>query len=216
MIAGTRWPVNPRRRVSVAAQKSNSPFVGFKGYTKPGYTQVPDEFLDLQVPYLAPAEVVLMVVFFRLTLGWKKETDSVSIKQLVKRTGLSEATICRWLPKLEAKGLIEVARTQTSAGDPAPNQYTVRWLSQREGASVQREGAAPSRGRTGPSNVKAHKRERAKRHLDDGQQPRRLSGQHDHEDGQRLAALLGSVEIPAGSKSPELGPASPESEAEEL
>ena len=86
-----------------------------------------------------------MLFLFRKTYGYRKSADRVSFAQLERGTrssegtiidrgtGLSKATIWRALKGLERKGLIEVYRQTTAAGDADVNYYRIREAEPREG-----------------------------------------------------------------------------------
>jgi len=113
-------------------------FSQFRGYRGPRFTPIPDEFLDHQLADLTSAEAKVMLFLFRKTYGYRKSGDRVSFAQLQhgtvsgngqiidRGTGLSKATIWRALKGLQRKGLIEVHRQKTRAGDPEVNYYRIR------------------------------------------------------------------------------------------
>jgi len=113
-------------------------FEAFRGYRGPRFTPIPDEFLDHQLAHITSAEAKVMLFLFRKTYGYRKSGDRVSLAQLEhgtvssdgtiidRGTGLSRATIWRALKGLQAKGLIEVHRQTTPAGDSDVNYYRIR------------------------------------------------------------------------------------------
>jgi biotin operon repressor len=113
-------------------------FGAFRGYRGPRFTPIPDEFLDHQLADLSSAEAKVMLFLFRKTYGYRKSADRVSFAQLEhgtrssdgtvidRGTGLSRATIWRALKGLQEKGLIEVERQTTAAGDADINYYHIR------------------------------------------------------------------------------------------
>lgn len=113
-------------------------FAAFRGYRGPRFTPIPDEFLDHQLADLSSAEAKVLVFLFRKTYGYRKSGDRVSFAQLQygtvasdgtiidRGTGLSRATIWRALKGLQDKGLIEVYRQTTRAGDADVNYYRIR------------------------------------------------------------------------------------------
>ena len=113
-------------------------FEAFRGYRGPRFTPIPDEFLDHQLADITSAEAKVMLFLFRKTYGYRKSGDRVSFAQLEhgtrssdgtiidRGTGLSRATIWRALKGLQDKGLIEVQRQTTSAGDADINYYHIR------------------------------------------------------------------------------------------
>ncbi len=136
-------------------------FASFRGYRGPRFTPIPDEFLDHQLANVTSAEAKVMLFLFRKTYGYRKSADRVSFAQLERGTmssegnvidrgtGLSKATIWRALKGLERKGLIEVHRQLTPAGDADVNYYRIRELQGRESADDS-GGRPPSSGGVGP------------------------------------------------------------------
>jgi hypothetical protein len=126
-------------------------FAEFRGYRGPRFTPLPDEFLDHQLADLTSAETKVMLFLFRKTYGYRKSGDHVSFAQLQfgtvsadgtiidRGTGLSKATVWRALKGLQSKGLIEVYRQITRAGDPDVNYYRIREYSD---ADQSRPGSA--------------------------------------------------------------------------
>ena len=55
----------------------------FKGYSKPNYTPVPDELFDEQLPDLSGAELKVLLYIIRRTFGFKKESDNISLNQML-------------------------------------------------------------------------------------------------------------------------------------
>src|SRR5919199_5862205 len=97
----------------------------FKGYSKPNYTPVPDELFDEQLPDLSGAELKVLLYIIRRTFGFKKESDNISLSQLLKGittkegtlldrgTGLSKKTLLETLNALEEKNIIITERRRS-------------------------------------------------------------------------------------------------------
>lgn len=58
----------------------------------PNYTQIPNEILD-RMHEMTPAEVVVLMAICRLTFGWHKAEDVISLSQLQRMTGLSRSAV---------------------------------------------------------------------------------------------------------------------------
>jgi len=71
-----------------------------------GYTAVPNWLIDC-ASTLSPAAFAVAVVICRLTVGWQKESDAISIGRLQTLTGLSKPTIIVALRALRAAGILE-------------------------------------------------------------------------------------------------------------
>jgi len=122
---------NSRSQEPKSAQSRGAPqtdpFEGFGGYESPHWTPLPDAFYDEHLRYLSGSEVKILVTIFRLTVGWKKAEEKISAPRLADRTGLAESTVRETTKKLEAKGLIDIQRRTTAAGDADAHTYSVRW-----------------------------------------------------------------------------------------
>jgi hypothetical protein len=82
---------------------NNSP-AKFKGFFVPNSTQVPDTLFDELMPDLSGAELKCLLYIIRRTFGFKKQTDTISINQMLggitklngeeldRGTGLSKPT----------------------------------------------------------------------------------------------------------------------------
>src|SRR5436190_13099975 len=62
--------------------KQNQP-PAFAGFQSPNYTIVPDEVFDELLGVLSGAELKVLLYIIRRTLGFKKERDSISLRQMV-------------------------------------------------------------------------------------------------------------------------------------
>src|SRR2546421_4672039 len=94
----------------------------FKGYSKPNYTPVPDELFDQQLPDLSGAELKVLLYIIRRTFGFKKQSDNISLNQLLngiqtkegevldRGTGLSKKTLLETIKSLVGKNLIITKR----------------------------------------------------------------------------------------------------------
>ena len=74
------------------------------------FTIVPNCFIDDYIPRLSFTAQSVMLVFYRLTLGWHRAEIFISQKELRQRTGIaSYATLNAALKELFAAGLITVS-----------------------------------------------------------------------------------------------------------
>jgi hypothetical protein len=90
----------------------------FGGFESPHYTQVPDDFFDLLLSELTPAEFKVCAYIIRRTFGWKKDADAISLSQMVNGirrrdgthvdggTGLTKPTVIAAIKGLLEKGVI--------------------------------------------------------------------------------------------------------------
>jgi hypothetical protein len=107
----------------------------FAGFYKPYTTPVPDNFFDDVLPDLSGAEVKVLLYIFRRTFGWKKDSDNISLSQLVsgitrrdgtvldRGTGLSKPSVSRTLQQLVAKGMLRKVRRQSAENGDEPTTY---------------------------------------------------------------------------------------------
>jgi DNA-binding transcriptional ArsR family regulator len=111
----------------------------FEGFTSPSYTQVPDELFDALMPTLTDAELRVLLYIIRRTFGFKRDTDAISLSQMVfgittrdarvldSGTGLSKATVARGLKGLRDKGIILAERQRTQERGDQPTTYRLRF-----------------------------------------------------------------------------------------
>jgi replication protein O len=107
----------------------------FKGYSKPNYTPVPDELFDEQLPDLSGAELKVLLYIIRRTFGFKKESDNISLNQLLhgittkedvvldRGTGLSKKTLLDTIRNLIEKNLIISKRRRSKEKGDEPTTY---------------------------------------------------------------------------------------------
>jgi hypothetical protein len=127
----------------------------FSGFLSPNYTQIPDQFFDELMPILSGNETKVLLYIFRRTFGFKKETDNISLSQMVSGitgrdgtqldsgTGLSKASVARALKDLEDKNVIvRVRRSDPQKGD-LPTTYQLNMVNQK---------TFPARGEWGSNN----------------------------------------------------------------
>ncbi len=63
-------------------RQSNKPF-RFDGFSTPQYTQVPDQLFDELLSLLTGAELKVLLYICRRTFGFKKESDNISLNQML-------------------------------------------------------------------------------------------------------------------------------------
>lgn len=113
--------------------------IEFDGWDDPNFFPVPQILSDTFLPDLSLAELKILIYLFRRTLGFRKQSDSISISQisdgiktddgrLVDRgTGLSKKPILRALRALEQKGMISRERVSDANQGNKPTKYTLRF-----------------------------------------------------------------------------------------
>jgi hypothetical protein len=107
----------------------------FRGFRKPNYTPVPDELFDELLPFLTGAELKALLYIVRKTFGWKKDSDNISINQMlhgIERSngevldhgvGLTKKTLLSALNSLEHKRIIVTRRRQSRERGWEPTTY---------------------------------------------------------------------------------------------
>lgn len=106
----------------------------FRGYSSPNYTQVHDQLFDEHLPDLSGAELKVLLYIIRRTFGFKKESDNISLNELLhgittraaaqldRGTGLSRSTLIEALKGLVEKGhIIAMQRSSRDRGNEATN-----------------------------------------------------------------------------------------------
>ena len=112
----------------------------FPGFSKPNYTQVPDELFDELLPRLSEAELKVLLYVVRRTFGFKKDADTISLKQMVEGiktkdgrqvdngTGLSRPGVTKGVKGLVQKGVLIAARNRSEEKGDEPTTYQLRFL----------------------------------------------------------------------------------------
>jgi phage replication O-like protein O len=132
------------------------------GVAEPNYTQIPNIILD-NMHHMSDAELRVVLAIARKTKGWHKETDELSISQLMKLTGLSNTAAIRGGNIGAERGIIKktpVDPTNTRKG------FTYRIVvreSYKESFPLVNESHKPNKRKNNPSLVnESHKPYEAK------------------------------------------------------
>ncbi len=138
------------------SSNGTTPVPEFSGYTSPNYTQVPDELFDRQLPDLTGAELKVLLYIMRRTFGWKKDSDNISLKQMVegitkkdgtiqdRGAGLSKSAAAKAVKGLIAKGVIVSQRDRSPEKGNEPTTYAVRFKATgMNGLPAQGDGNTP-------------------------------------------------------------------------
>lgn len=111
----------------------------FEGFDAPQYTAVPDVVFDYFLPRLTCAELKVLLYILRRTLGFKKSSDDISLKQMVngittkdgrvldQGTGLSKPTIIGAVRSLVKKRIVIAKRNQSAEKGDEPTTYTLNF-----------------------------------------------------------------------------------------
>ena len=106
----------------------------FKGFTRPTYTQTPNEVFDVLLDMLNGSELKVLLYIIRRTFGFKKESDNISLNQIVNGikkkdgsiqdygTGISKLSARKAVKRLIDKNVIlKIRRKDKSGKDKSPN-----------------------------------------------------------------------------------------------
>lgn len=74
------------------------------------HTQISNYFIDECMRDVSESATKVFVALSRKTIGWHKETDSVSVSQIMSITGLSNRVVIKAVRELEEKELVVVDR----------------------------------------------------------------------------------------------------------
>ncbi len=111
----------------------------YEGFTSPNGTIVPDDVFDILLPHLSDPELRVLLYIIRRTFGFKKESDTISLKQMVEgiRTrdgrildqgaGVSKASAARGVKGLIEKGIVTAQRNRSAEKGDEPTTYTLRF-----------------------------------------------------------------------------------------
>jgi len=170
----------------------------FSGFVFPTTTPVPDQLFDELLHRLCGAELKVLLYIVRRTFGFKKQSDDISLAQLVsgiktkkgkvldRGTGLGKSSVVRALNSLEQKNIILRVRRQSERKGNEATTYTLNIntpLSQNETRVVPKlvQGLSHQRDTQQTARQQTVKQQQQKINKDGGS----TSG-----DGQSIAAVL--------------------------
>src|SRR5215216_3229012 len=119
-------------------RKNAEPFK-YAGFPSPNGTVVPDDVFDVLMPELSEAELRVLLYVIRRTFGFKKDSDSISLSQMVdgvktrdgrvldRGTGMSRRGVMKGCAGLVEKGIIDVHKRLSEQGDNEINIYRLRF-----------------------------------------------------------------------------------------
>lgn len=112
----------------------------FFGFTKPTFTQVPDEIIDHLMADLSGSELKVLLYIVRRTFGFRKDADAISLNQIIngittkdgrvldRGTGLSVSTVVAALKSLETKRIIAGRRSTSPERGHEPTVYELHFI----------------------------------------------------------------------------------------
>jgi hypothetical protein len=107
----------------------------FRGFRGPNYTQVPDEVFDELLAELSGNQLKVLMYIIRRTFGFKRESDNISINQMLygittkhgkildRGVGLSKPTLLQALRDLTEMRIIIPTRRQSFENGDEPTNY---------------------------------------------------------------------------------------------
>lgn len=106
---------------------------------KKGFTPIPNVVFDDYLPFLSLAELKILLIVIRQTIGWNKDRDWMNIRFLEIKTGLSARSISTAIQDLIDKQLIEIEK---------PNKESANEASLRKGKKMLLFSCGDSLGKT--------------------------------------------------------------------
>ena len=122
----------------MATDKSSNVFQ-FEGFDLPTTTPVPDQVFDELLHRLTDPELRVLLYIIRRTLGFKKQSDDISLKQMVEGittkdgrvldygTGASKPTVTKAIKGLVQKGIVVAVGHKSPERGYEPTTYTLRF-----------------------------------------------------------------------------------------
>ena len=109
----------------------------FLGFYSPRYTQVPDDLFDELLSELSGAELKVLLYVIRRTFGFKKDSDLISLSQMVsgiekkdgtvldKGTGLHKDSVIKAVKSLVSKGILLRRRQNSEKHGHTATEYAL-------------------------------------------------------------------------------------------
>ena len=122
--------------------KTSTQQLTYLGYSSPNYTPVSDELFDEQLPDLSGSELKVLLYIIRRTFGFKKDSDNISLNQLLngittkegivldRGTGLTKKTLLEAIKSLVEKNLIITERRRSKEKGDEPTTYRLNIISE--------------------------------------------------------------------------------------
>src|SRR5215210_3283717 len=119
-------------------KSTDTPF-RYDGFPSPNGTVVPDDVFDVLAPILTEAELRVLLYIIRRTFGFKKDSDSISLSQMVdgvttrdgrvldRGTGMSRRGVMKGCAGLLEKGIVRVEKRLSDQGNNEINIYHLRF-----------------------------------------------------------------------------------------
>ena len=111
----------------------------FLGFSHPNGTIVPDDVFDVLLPELSEAELRVLLYIIRRTFGFKKNSDAISLSQMVngiqardgrildRGTGMTRRGVMKGAAGLIEKGIVTAEKRMSEDGVNSINVYSLRF-----------------------------------------------------------------------------------------
>src|SRR5687767_7777107 len=83
----------------------------FPGFRSPNYTMVPDEIFDQLLVELTGAELKVLLYIVRRTFGFKRESDTISLSQMLNGIATRDGRVLDRGVGLSKKTLLDALRS---------------------------------------------------------------------------------------------------------
>lgn len=110
----------------------------FIGFYSPRYTQVPDDLFDDLMSELSGSELKVLLYVIRRTFGFKRDSDHISLSQMVSGikkkdgkildlgTGLTKESVCKAVKSLVEKGILIQNRVFSEENGHEASEYALK------------------------------------------------------------------------------------------
>ena len=96
--------------------------------TDKGYTKIPNKIIEAAIRYdLTSLEWVALMYVIRKTYGWRKESDTISVRKIANDTGHDARALRRAVGKLVSKGIVTVTSHGAGKINSMRINDPVRW-----------------------------------------------------------------------------------------
>ena len=127
----------------------------FQGFQRPNYTMVPDELFDELLSDLSGSELKVLLYIIRRTFGFKKDSDNISLSQMMhgiktrdgrvldRGVGLTKKTVLGALRSLEDSNIIISQRRQSVERGNEPTEYRLNVIGATSNGHTPLGGISP-------------------------------------------------------------------------
>jgi phage replication O-like protein O len=137
--------------------------------TKINHTQTSNDFIDNHMKNLSGAATKVFLAISRKTIGWHKDTDFISLSQIMSITGLSNKGSIKAIKELEENNLIIVTRNKNENNRNFTNKYELNYEQNTVASEQKSQGSEKSspKGSEKSSQTKESNKETLSKEKDD-------------------------------------------------